>query len=92
MVRCPRRAPDRGFGYSIRGYSVFPVLAGRGIDVDWHGAVQIGCVQCHAQCQILHPFLGGAGIIGFPLVAYSAAQLIGHNWDPSYSLLQHGDV
>ena len=37
-------------------------------------------------------FLGGSGIIGFPLVARSAAQLIDHNWDPSFSLLQHGGV
>ena len=37
-------------------------------------------------------FLSISGIIGFPLVACSAVQLIGHNWDPSFSLLQHGGV
>ena len=36
--------------------------------------------------------LGVSGLIGFPLVAHSAVQLIGHNWDPSFSLLQHGGV
>ena len=36
--------------------------------------------------------LGISGLIGFPLVAHSAVQLIGHNWDPSFSLLQHGGV
>ena len=36
--------------------------------------------------------LGVAGLIGFPLVAHSAAQLIGHNWDPNFNLLQHGCV
>ena len=30
--------------------------------------------------------------MGFPLVAHSAVQLIGQNWDPSFSLLQHGGV
>ena len=37
-------------------------------------------------------FLSISGIIGFPLVACSAVQLIGHKWDPSFSLLQHGGV
>ena len=37
-------------------------------------------------------FLGVSDLIGFPLAAHSAAQLIGQNWDPSFSLLQHGGV
>ena len=37
-------------------------------------------------------FLGCSGVIEFPLVAHSAVQLIDHNWDPSFSLLQHGGV
>ena len=36
--------------------------------------------------------LGVSVLIGFPLVAHNAVQLIGHNWDPSFSLLQHGGV
>ena len=53
---------------------------------------KLGVFSATRSVKFYIRFLEVSGIIGFPLVAYSAAQLIGHNWDPSYSLLQHGGV
>ena len=53
---------------------------------------KLGVFSATRSVKFYIRFLGVSGIIGFPLVAYSAAQLIDHNWDPSYSLLQHGGV
>ena len=36
--------------------------------------------------------VGVTGVIGFSLIGYGAVQLIDQNWDPSYSLFQHGGV
>lgn len=36
--------------------------------------------------------VGVTGVIGFSLIGYGAVQLIDQNWDPGYSLLQHGGV
>ena len=53
---------------------------------------KLGVFSAARSVKFYIRFLGGAGVIGFPLVAHSAAQLIGQNWDPSFSLLQYGGV
>ena len=53
---------------------------------------KLGAFSTTRSVKFYIRFLSISGIIGFPLVACSAVQLIGHNWDPSFSLLQHGGV
>ena len=53
---------------------------------------KLGVFSATRSVKFYIRFLGVSGIIGFPLVAHSATQLIDHNWDPSFSLLQHGGV
>ena len=53
---------------------------------------KLGVFSATRSVKFYIRFLGVAGLIGFPLVAHSAAQLISHNWDPNFSLLQHGGV
>ena len=48
---------------------------------------KLGVFSATRSVKFYIRFLGVSGLIGFPLVAHSAAQLIGHNWDPSFSLL-----
>jgi uncharacterized protein len=53
---------------------------------------KLGVFSTTSSFKFYIRLLGVSGLIGFPLVAHSAVQLIGHNWDPSFSLLQHGGV
>ena len=53
---------------------------------------KLGVFSATRSVKFYIRFLGVSGLIGFPLVAHSAVQLIGHNWDPSLILLQHGGV
>ena len=53
---------------------------------------KLGVFSATRSVKFYIRFLGVSGIIGFPLVAHRAVQLIGQNWDPSFSLLQHGGV
>ena len=53
---------------------------------------KLGVFSTPSSFKFYIRLLGVSGLIGFPLVAHSAVQLIGHNWDPSFSLLQHGGV
>ena len=53
---------------------------------------KLGVFSATRSIKFYTRLVGVAGLIGFPLVTFSAVQLIGHNWDPSFSLLQHGGV
>ena len=53
---------------------------------------KLGVFSATRSVKFYIRFFGVSGLIGFPLVAHSAVQLIGQNWEPSFSLLQYGGV
>ena len=53
---------------------------------------QLGVFSATRSIKFYTRLVGVSGLISFPLVACSTVQLIGHDWDPSFRLLQHRGV
>ena len=53
---------------------------------------KLGVFSATRSIKFYTRLVGVSGLISFPLVACSAVQVIGHDWDPSFRLLQHRGV
>ena len=53
---------------------------------------KLGVFSATRSIKFYTRLVGVSGLISFPLVACSAVQLISHDWDPSFRLLQHRGV
>ena len=53
---------------------------------------KLGVFSATRSIKFYTRLVGVSGLISFPLVACSTVQLIGHDWDPSFRLLQHRGV
>ena len=76
-------------------FSAIPLFLfwrGRGLMLIGMALFKLGVFNAARSPKFYLRLVGVTGVIGFSLIGYGAVQLIDQNWDPGYSLLQHGGV